>query len=451
MNSVFILTGLGIFALLSEIVNLKRILFPVVILGLASSIAFSFINWGTSTSHYSDMLRFDGFALAFTGVLSVVALLWFLISKDYLTKNINITEHFALLLFALVGAVFMVSYYNMVMLFLGIETLSISLYVLAGSRMKDVFSNEAAFKYFLMGAFATGFLLFGIALVYGSTGSLNIGAIGEAVMTNNLEFPELLYAGILMIMAGLAFKISAVPFHFWAPDVYQGSPTVITAFMSTIVKIAAFSAFFRLFVTCFSSVSDKWIDVIQVITIATLLVSNITAVYQRNVKRLLAYSSIAHAGYLLITLTTMNQASSSIIFYYVAAYSIATIGAFYVLTCVAQDDEQPGIDSFNGLIKRSPFLSVVMTVCLLSLAGIPPLAGFFAKYLIFIQAFQAHHIGLVILAIITSLIGVYYYFQIIIAIFFAEGKERPITVSFYTKFLMVLLVLLSLGLGLYQG
>jgi NADH-quinone oxidoreductase subunit N len=253
-----------------------------------------------------------------------------------------------------------------------------------------------------------------------------------------------------MLIIGLAFKISAVPFHFWAPDVYEGSPTVVTTFMSTIVKIAAFAGFYRLFSTCFAPVIEQWGDVIQVIAILTLLVSNITAVYQHSVKRILAYSSVAHAGYLLISLVGMNSNSASAIFYYVVAYAAASITAFTVLHNVEVEDENAVVDSFNGLARRNPYLAFCMGIALLSLAGIPPLAGFFAKYYIFTVAFQSGYIGLVLLAVVTSLIGIYYYFRIIIAMYLKSTEKAVIiTVPLRHTVILAICVLLSLLFGVF--
>jgi NADH-quinone oxidoreductase subunit N len=450
MNSVFILSGLGIFSLLAEIFNIKRFLFPVVILGLLASAALLVLDWNQDLAHYSNMLTFDNYAVAFSITLSLIAMLWFLMSKDYFENNTHITDHFALILFSLVGAVFMVSYSNLAMLFLGIEVLSISLYVLAGSKSGNIFSNEASFKYFLMGSFATGFLLFGIALIYGVTASFDLQTIASVIADGPGDKTSWLYAGILMIIIGLAFKISAVPFHFWAPDVYEGSPTVITAFMSTVVKIAAFAAFYRLFATCFTPVYDEWVDVIQVISILTLIVSNVTAVYQHSVKRILAYSSVAHAGYLLITLVGLNQISASAILYYVIAYALASITAFTVLHNVELEDENAGVDGFNGLAKRNPYLAFCMGISLLSLAGIPPLAGFFAKYYVFSVAFESGYIGLVLVAVVTSLIGIYYYFRIIIAMYLKSTEKGVIIeVPFRHAVILAIAVLLSIAFGVF--
>jgi len=441
---------LAVFSLLAEIFNIKRFLFPVVILGLIASAVALLFDWNEGTAHFSNMLTFDNYAVAFSITLSLTATLWFLMAKDYFQDNTHITDHFALILFSLVGAVFMVSYSNLAMLFLGIEVLSICLYVLAGSNFQNILSNEASFKYFIMGSFATGFLLFGIALIYGVTASFDLHEISAVIADGTGERTSWLYAGILMLIIGLAFKISAVPFHFWAPDVYEGSPTVVTAFMSTIVKIAAFAAFYRLFSTCFSSVYNQWVDVVQVIAILTLVVSNVTAVYQYSVKRILAYSSVAHAGYLLITLVGLNYISASAILYYVIAYAVATITAFTVLHNVESENENAVVDTFNGLAKRNPYMAFCMGISLLSLAGIPPLAGFFAKYYIFTVAFQSGYIGLVLLAVFTSLIGIYYYFRIIIAMYLkSTEKGVMLQVPLRHTIILAISVVLSVIFGVF--
>lgn len=450
MNAVYVLSGLGIFSLLAEIFNFRKILFPVVILGLIASGVLLAMDWDLGASYFTNMLVFDNFAVAFSATLCGIALLWFMMSTDYFQNNTHVTDHFALVLFSLVGGLFMVAYNNLSMLFLGIEILSISLYVLAGSKMKDLRSNEASFKYFLMGSFATGFLLFGIALVYGVTGSFELGKISASILNPVSENSSLLYAGVLLMMIGLAFKISAVPFHFWAPDVYEGSPTVVTAFMSTIVKIAAFGAFYRIFATCFAPVAPQWVDVLQVITVLTLLVANITAVMQHNVKRILAFSSVAHAGYLLIALVSLSEDSAGSILFYVVAYAVASIGAFAILHNVASENDEALVDSFNGLAKRNPFLAFCMAVFLLSLAGIPPLAGFFAKYYLFTVAFSSGYVWLVGVAIVASLIGIYYYFRVIIAMYLkSTDKDQTITIPVLHTIVLILCLILTIAVGLF--
>jgi NADH-quinone oxidoreductase subunit N len=260
--------------------------------------------------------------------------------------------------------------------------------------------------------------------------------------------PGMFYAGVLLMLVGMAFKVSAAPFHFWAPDVYQGAPTPVTAFMATIVKTAAFAAFLRLFSTCFVSVGGVWIHVLWIMAAITLLIGNITAVVQSSTKRMLAYSSIAHAGYMLLAVIAMNKFSTGSVLFYTLAYSIGSIASFGVLSIVASAKGDDTLNSFNGLAKTNPLLAIAMTVALLSLAGIPPTAGFFAKYYIFTAAFQSGYGWLVLIAILASLIGVYYYFKIIIAMFFKEANSNAIEVSANHKLLFIITVLLTIGFGI---
>lgn len=447
MNALYIVSGLGIISLIAEIFSLKKLLRAVVVLGLiAAAILISF-DWNTSQYYFQNMVVFDNTALAFAALMIITSLVWLGISGAFLTHEENISDRMALVLFTLVGGIVMASFNNMSMLFLGIEILSVSLYVLAGSR-KDLFSTEAAFKYLLMGSFATGFLLFGIALIYGATGLFHINLIADYVNTHAAELPSFFYVGVLLMLIGLAFKISAVPFHFWAPDVYTGSPSPITAFMSTVVKIAAIAAFVRIFSTCFIAVSDTWITVLQVITILTLIIPNVTAVYQTNVKRLLAYSSVGHVGYILLAFIADPASASGTIFFYLTAYAAASIASFSVLIILEKDDNEVTISDFNGLFKRNPALAVTMTVALLSLAGIPPLAGFFGKYLVFAQAISHRYVGLVVVAVLTSLIGVYYYFKVIIAMYLpSDGSAIEITSA--QRVLLILLIILSFALAIF--
>ncbi|MGZ4033632.1 MAG: NADH-quinone oxidoreductase subunit N [Bacteroidia bacterium] len=449
MKALILLSSLGVIALLAEIFSFKKLLYPLVLLGLVTTFTLNLCDWNAAHNSFYNMLRFDNYAVAFTSVIIAIAFLWFLMAEDFFKEETNQTDHYALVLFALVGAVIMVSYTNMAMLFLGIEILSIPMYILAGSRKEDLSSNEAAFKYLIMGAFATGFLLFGIALIYGATGSFDLAEIAAAVSTNAGTLSSVFYVGVLLMLVGLAFKVSAAPFHFWAPDVYQGAPTVITAFMATIVKTAAFAAFLRLFSTTFMGVSHTWMHVVWVMAALTLLVGNITAVVQTSTKRMLAYSSVAHAGYMLLALLAGNNYSNSAILFYTAAYSIGSISTFSIVSIVANAKGTDGVDSFNGLAKTNPMLAFVMTVSLLSLAGIPPTAGFFAKYYIFTSAFLAGNQGLVLIAIIASLIGVYYYFRLIIAMYFKESTDPEIVVLPNHKILLILIAIAIIALGLF--
>jgi NADH-quinone oxidoreductase subunit N len=446
MKALILLSSLGVIALLAEIFSFKKLVYPLVIIGLITTLIFNAFDWGTDITYF-NMMRYDDFAVAFSTVLIGVSILWFVMADGFFKEESNMTDYFSLVIFSLAGAVIMVSYSNMAMLFLGIEILSIPMYVLAGSKKDDVLSNEAGFKYLIMGAFATGFLLFGIALIYGATASFDIVEIAQVVSTGAAS--AIFYVGLLLMLVGLSFKVSAVPFHFWAPDVYQGAPTPVTAYMATIVKTAAFAAFLRLFYTCFQGSAGTWTSIVVVMASLTLLVGNITAVLQTSTKRMLAYSSIAHAGYMLLGLVALNGYSQSSILMYTLAYSVGSITSFGVLGYVAKARGGDSIDSFNGLAKTNPFLAFVMTVALLSLAGIPPTAGFFAKYYIFTAAFQAGHAWLVLVAILASLIGVYYYFKIIIAMYFKHNNnESAIELSFNHKLLFVITVLITIALGL---
>jgi NADH-quinone oxidoreductase subunit N len=299
-----------------------------------------------------------------------------------------------------------------------------------------------------MGAFATGFLLFGITLIYGATGSFSLEEIKNAIATS-VTIPAIFYVGVLLMLIGMSFKVSAAPFHFWAPDVYQGAPTMITAFMATIVKTAAMAAFVRLFDTTFLRVEGSWVNVLWVMTALTLLTGNITAVFQTSTKRMLAYSSVAHAGYMLLALLAANDYSSPAILFYTLAYSLGSIATFCIVSIIANAKEGDGIHSFNGLAKTNPLLAGVMTIAILSLAGIPPTAGFFAKYFIFTSAFVAGHVGLVLIAIAASLIGVYYYFRIIIAMYFKENKGEEIQVDMNHKLLLIVIAFAIVALGLF--
>ncbi len=446
MNALYVICGLGFLSLLAEITNLKKGLAFIIIPGIIAAIVLIVMDWNTTIHYYSDMLVFDNFSVAYTALILIISALWFWMSSDYFRNQIHQTDRSALVLFAISGAIMMVSMANMAMLFLGIEILSISLYILAGSTKESLLSNEASFKYFLMGSFATGFLLMGIALVYGASGSFYILDIAAYINLDGMVLPGFFYVGVLLMLVGMAFKISAVPFHFWAPDVYEGAPTSITAFMSTVVKVAAIGAFYRVFSYIFYPIQSSWIMVVQVITVLTLIVPNVTAVYQISVKRMLAYSSVGHVGYILLAFISDSITSSSTVFYYLASYSITSIAAFSVLNEVEKSKSAYG---FDGLYKRQPLLAVVMTVALLSLAGIPPLAGFFGKYMVFTQAISNGHSGLVIVAVVTSLIGVFYYFRVIIAMYVKKGDESPVSLNASSSLLMIILLVLILAMGVF--
>lgn len=450
MKEFLALGGTGILLLLMEIMNLKKLVTPVLLAGLSVTILFAVQHMGVDEDVFG-MARMDTMALSFSTVICLVTMAWYFLFKQYFDNAAGRSDLLALIVFSLIGGLCMVSFTNLTMLFLGIEILSISLYVLAASDKTNLSSTEAGFKYFLMGAFASGFLLFGIAMIYGATGSFDIYKIGEALGNNALSDNPLVLVGITLIIVGLGFKASGAPFHFWAPDVYQGSPTPVTAFMATVVKTVAFAAFFRLFYISFQIEGATWLKLIWGMTALTLLIGNLTAAVQENAKRMLAYSSIGHAGFLLMSLAAMNEKSYSAILFYGAAYSLSTITAFGVLYFVQRSSNGNNlITAFNGLGKRNPGMAMVMSVALLSLGGIPPLAGFMAKYLAFAAAFTSGHIWLPVIGIIGSLIGIYYYFKIIIAMYFKEPEaSEAVEVNGLEQGMLYLLAGLMVVLGVF--
>ncbi|HUM48522.1 MAG TPA: NADH-quinone oxidoreductase subunit N, partial [Chitinophagales bacterium] len=325
------------------------------------------------------------------------------------------------------------------------------LYILAGLRKRDLLSNEASLKYFLMGAFSTGFLLFGIAMLYGATGSFMVSDIAYHLGLHKGSPEPFIIAGIIMLMIGLLFKVAAAPFHFWTPDVYQGSPTLITGYMATVGKVAAFAALLRVFQLGFSPAMESYQFILSGVAVITMFVGNITALYQRSVKRMLAYSSISHAGYMLIALMASNDIADGAILFYAVAYSLASIVAFTVVAVLQAKGKGDEISAFNGLSKSNPVLALTFSVAMLSLAGIPPTAGFFAKFFIFSAAIKDGWILIVALAVINSFISVYYYFRPVIASFMKKGNEETFTAGNGTTVLLVILALLTIVAGIFPG
>ena len=391
------------------------------------------------------MLGFETFGMLANTVAFASTLLFLLLSaKDIEEVGPNSGDYFALIFFILCGVALVTSYNNLLMLFIGIEVLSIPLYILTGSSKRNLKGNEAALKYFLMGSFSTGLMLLGIAFLYGAspTGSFFIDDIG----IGRGPASPLFVVGILLMIAALSFKVSAVPFHFWTPDVYDGAPTPFTSFMATVVKGAAFIAFIRLFADSFGDAQAQWQLIIAIIAAATLFIGNITAVFQQSVKRMLAYSSIAQVGFMLLAILSLKQIAQDGIILYIAAYSLATIGIFAVLGRM-KDQTYEG---FNGLAKQHPVLAFVSTIFLLSLAGIPLTAGFFAKYYMLAALLQTgKFFWLAIFAVLCAAVSVYYYFRVIQAMYFKEGVEQEIDASAGFKNLLVIDVILIILLGIF--
>jgi NADH-quinone oxidoreductase subunit N len=406
--------------------------------------------WDLSTTgddvlFFNKMLRIDHYSMWFNTLMTGCSLLYVLLmSKEIRKVGTHVAEYFALIFFILCGLYILATYNNLLMMFIGIEILSIPQYILAGSDKKNLKSSEASLKYFLMGAFSTGILLMGITLLYGAARSFNINEIASMMHTEALN--PLALAGIMFIMIAFSFKVSAAPMHMWTPDVYDGSPTPFTAFMSTVVKAAAFFAFLRLFQVSFNTLSAHWTIILAIITAATLLVGNVTAVFQQSVKRMLAYSSIAQAGFMLFAVLAVNTSVAwQGIIIYAVAYSVATIGMFSVLVKLKDFT----YDGFNGLARSEPLLAATASIFIFSLAGIPLTGGFMAKYYVLLAVVQQGQLmWLVIFALLMAAISVYYYFRVIIAMYFKPGSpEMSSPVTEGDKFLLIVTCVLVVLLG----
>jgi NADH-quinone oxidoreductase subunit N len=457
MYPIILLSVLGIITLFLGFSKSKNILLPSVLLFLLVALATNFLDWSDGPYlYFNEMILVNHLTITFNGILLAAAFMIVAMSGGFQdNEEAQPAEYYALMLFSLVGAMMMVSYNHMIMLFIGVEILSIAMYILTGSDKRNLRSNEASLKYFLMGAFASGIMLFGIALMYAGSGTLELAGLTSfagAVQPMSYIF----YAGILLLLIGMLFKVSAAPFHFWTPDVYEGAPTIFTTFMSTIVKVAGFAALYRLLYSSLSSMYDYWWVTLVVITILTLLAGNVTAVYQQSFKRMLAYSSISHAGYLLISLTALTGKTESAILFYSISYVLATIVSFGVLMLIEKEQSTVGqlnssYDAFNGLAKNNPLLAFVMTVSLLSLAGIPLTAGFWGKFMIFSSAVDRGLTWLLVFAVLMSAVGIYYYFRAIIAAYVKEGNTPEIRIAPVYKLILILSTILTIVLGFAPG
>jgi NADH-quinone oxidoreductase subunit N len=390
------------------------------------------------------MMSFDRFALLFTIIAALSTLVFFILSsKDMERVGLNYSDYFALIFFILVGITMSAAFKSMLILFLGIEILSIPLYILTGSDKRNLKSNEASLKYFLMGSFSTGLMLMGIALIYGATGTF---------YTTQMQLPEgqvpvLFITGLLMLLFAMSFKVSAAPFHFWTPDVYDGAPTVFTSFMATIVKAAGFIAFIRLFDEAFGGIRAEWKLVVAIITAITLFIGNITAVFQQSVKRMLAYSSIAQAGFMMLAVYTLSTDARDGLLLYAASYSLATIGIFAVL--IKMQDYT--FDGFNGFAKTHPTVAATLVIFLLSLAGIPLTAGFLSKFYMLKGVVESGSLWLAIFSVLMAAISVYYYFRLIQAMYFKAGNAPVLEISSSFKYTLVAMAALTIVLGIFPN
>jgi NADH-quinone oxidoreductase subunit N len=449
MNTLIAITGLGVLCLLFEILNFRKGIIPVTIIGLLAVLGLTMSEFNTPASYYNNMIVVSKFSTSFSSLFIILTVFLVALSHDfYEDHQTKISDFIAIKIFMLAGAVAMVSFGNLAMFFVGIEILSISLYILAASDRMNVKSNEAGMKYFLMGSFASGIILFGICLIYGAMGTFDIAEITS--WSQSAELPSWFPIGVTLVTIGMLFKIAAVPFHFWAPDVYEGSPTLTTTTMSTLVKVVAIATLFKLMSAMNANLSDAFINIVIVISIASMTVGNIMALKQTNVKRMLAFSGVSHAGFLLMTLLSMSTAASSLL-YYTAAYSLAGIAAFSVILYACKNKNNEDIINFNGLGKTSPILAATLTAALLSMAGIPIFAGFFAKMFLFNQTIQAGYLVIVIAAVINSIISVGYYFKLILAMYTKDANEEVTRIPFVIYAVAIVSIVLNIALGLFPS
>jgi NADH-quinone oxidoreductase subunit N len=451
MSALIFTIVLGIIVLYLGFVKNKSILVPVAVVGLAVSLILSLKDWGLGSKYFHDMILFDNFSIAFNVSMIIITMLIFLFGIDYYKRmEFHVAELYALMIFALTGAFLMTSYSNLIMLFLGIEILSIPLYILAGGKKSSYRSNEASFKYFMLGSFATAIFLFGIALVYGASATFYLPEIKIYIAQFNGHLPPMLMVGLLFILIGVAFKVAAAPFHFWSPDVYEGAPTLVTAFMATVVKTAGFAAFYRLLGMGLLPLPVPLEKALWVMTGLTLLIGNLGALRQTNFKRLLAYSAISHSGFLMLAMLSQHNSSASVLLYYTFVYSLATVPLFIIFILVKRASEGlEDLSIFRGLYKEKPWIAVLSIVLLMSLAGIPPTSGFMAKYQVFVLSISQGILLTSIFAIVMAIIGVYYYFFVIREIFTDREQANRIVITKLNAALIIGCSIAVMALGIF--
>ncbi|MEP6592575.1 MAG: NADH-quinone oxidoreductase subunit N [Acidobacteriota bacterium] len=397
------------------------------IIGLVGAAIVSGLLWNTD-AHSLGVIRSDNFALFINMVLCTIGILTMLMSADVVEREgIPAGEYYALTLFAICGMMMMAAATDLLVVFLALEILSLAVYVLTGIRRSSAGGAEAAFKYFLLGAFSSAFFLYGIAFAFALSGSTRIEQIGEVLARQSAGEPStlaLLTVGLLAV--GFAFKVSAVPFHMWTPDAYEGAPTIVTAFMSTAVKAAAFAAFVRVFLSPLEPLKEHWIPMLSVLAALTMILGTVVGVVQTNIKRMLAYSSIAHGGYLLLGLVAANSTGKAAILFYLLTYAVTNMGALGIVALLGTAERpHDELRDFAGLWRARPGLAGLMTIFLLSLGGLPPTAGFIGKWYIFSAAVQEGHYWLAIIGVLTSVVSVFFYLRIVVMMYMTEGTDAP--------------------------
>ncbi|MCR4400422.1 MAG: NADH-quinone oxidoreductase subunit N [Syntrophomonadaceae bacterium] len=420
--------------------------------GLALVLCWVALTFTRQASFFGGVYQVDSFASFFRLLFLSAALLVLLMSGRYAARfGPRLAEWYAFLLFATAGMMVMAGSGDLIALYVGLELMTVSFYVLSGYLLADARSAEAGLKYLVLGALSSAVMLFGMSLVFATARSTVFTAIAAAVAAPAPSPPALL-AGIALLAAGFAFKVAAVPFHMWAPDIYQGAPTPVTAYLAVASKAAAFAALLRVFLAALPGQLPDWQPVVALLAAVTIVAGNLIALAQTDVKRLLAYSSIAQAGYLLVGLSAANPYGLRGVLFYAMLYVFANVGAFAVLTLVEVDTGGTGLDSFNGLGQRAPMLAMVMTVCLLSLAGIPPLAGFAGKFYLFAGAVQAGYLWLAFVGLLMSMVSVYYYLSVAKAMYIGPAERTaPVTVPSPARLCLWVCLAATLAIGIYPG
>lgn len=405
-------------------------------------------------AYFNGMVVIDGFGVFLSGVVLAATFLTLLLTIGYCRRqDIHLAEYYHLILMAAIGMLLMIQASNLVMVFAGLELMSISAYVLTGFRRTRLRSVEGALKYFVLGSFSTGFFLYGMALVYGATGTLDLAGIQDAVAAPPAG--PVLLAGIGLLIVGFGFKVAVVPFHMWSPDVYEGAPAPVTGFMATGVKAAGFAAFLRVFMSTFDGLADQWVPVLWVLAVLTMFVGNLAAIRQDDIKRMLAYSSIAHAGYLLVAMVAHSDLGTSAFLFYIAAYTLMTLGAFGVVIVMGERGvENTSIRrDYAGIAWRHPLLAAAMALFLFSLTGVPPTAGFVGKVAILSAAVRAGHVPLAVLLVLASVISAYYYLKVVVSMYMWTSDRSPVPARVGSMAAIALLaaVVGVLGLGIFPG
>lgn len=438
--------------MLVELLGLHKLVGPVAVLGLLATLYLNFMHWNEPTlTFYNDMYVVNKTTMVFTGVILVLAVFIVLLGADfYKDEKKYWSDYLAIYLFAVSGAVLMIGAHHLLMTFIGIEILSVSLYVLAGSNRKKLESNEAGMKYFLMGSFASGILLFGMVLLYGATGTLHYEKLSvmlflDEVVKTNVGF---LHSGMILILVGFFFKISAAPFHFWSPDVYQGSPSIVTAFMATVAKIAAIASLYIVVNQVFVPMHHLYDILLILVCVATICIGNVLAIVQSNFKRMMAYSGISHAGFMLLGILAVDFNQWHVLAYYTIGYGVANLVGFGVAIPVFRSMKSEKIAAFNGLFFKKPLLAIALTVGLLSMASIPPMAGFWGKYYILSAALSKDLLLIVLIAIFNTVLSIYFYFRVFVAMYGRKADSTPIEVSGSYKVIIVILTLLLVAISL---